>query len=73
VVEAHHAPTPPELCPTLSSPPDDLIKSREIPALYRCRWQIELAFKRLESLLKHLPKRDSKSFQRGYKPCPSSP
>ena len=31
--------------------------------LYRCRWQIELAFKRLKSLLKlgHLPKKDPAS------------
>ena len=31
--------------------------------LYRCRWQIELAFKRLKSLLKlgHLPKKDPDS------------
>jgi hypothetical protein len=31
--------------------------------LYRCRWQVELAFKRLKSLLKlgHLPKKDPES------------
>lgn len=31
--------------------------------LYRCRWQIELAFKRLKSLLRlgHLPKKDPDS------------
>jgi len=47
----------------LSSLPVDLITSREILALYRCRWQIELAFKRLKSLLSagHLPKRDPES------------
>ena len=37
--------------------------ANSILELYRCRWQIELAFKRLKSLLQlgHLPKRDIES------------
>lgn len=38
---------------------------REVLELYRCRWQIELAFKRMKSImgLGHLPKTDPKSSQ----------
>lgn len=41
----------------------DILSSKEIIELYRCRWQIELAFKRLKSILGlgHLPKTDPDS------------
>jgi hypothetical protein len=41
----------------------DAWSETKILELYRCRWQIELAFKRLKSLLKlgHLPKKDPDS------------
>ncbi len=41
----------------------ELWTAAKILELYRCRWQIELAFKRLKSLLKlgHLPKKDPAS------------
>lgn len=41
----------------------DLLGTREILNLYRARWQIELCFKRLKSLLRlgHLPKRSDES------------
>jgi hypothetical protein len=44
----------------LTSLPADIVSAREVLDLYRCRWQIELAFKRLKSLLDagHLPKKD---------------
>ena len=47
----------------LTSLPREVVSSREALSLYRCRWQIELAFKRLKSLLNtgHLPKRDPES------------
>jgi IS4 transposase len=47
----------------LSSLPKEIISAKEVLALYRCRWQIELAFKRLKSLLStgHLPKKDPES------------
>jgi hypothetical protein len=50
------------LC-VLTSLPSELIPGRQVLELYRCRWQIELAFKRLKSLLAvgHLPKKDPKS------------
>ena len=46
----------------VSSLPDS-INSRQIMELYRIRWQIELAFKRLKSIMGigHLPKKDEKS------------
>lgn len=44
----------------LTSLPVEVVSTREVLDLYRCRWQIELAFKRLKSLLDagHLPKKD---------------
>ncbi len=38
-------------------------RQQQILDLYRCRWQIELAFKRMKSImgLGHLPKRDPES------------
>lgn len=50
------------LC-VLTSLPSSIISSRQVLDLYRCRWQIELAFKRLKSLLAvgHLPKKDPQS------------
>lgn len=50
------------LC-VLTSLPEKIISGREVLELYRCRWQIELAFKRLKSLLEvgHLPKKDPQS------------
>jgi IS4 transposase len=41
----------------------DTWRGAHILELYRCRWQIELAFKRLKGLLKlgHLPKQDPAS------------
>ncbi len=46
----------------LTSLPDE-IKGNQIMELYRCRWQIEIAFKRLKSImgLGHLPKIDEES------------
>ena len=39
------------------------LKGEEVLSLYRARWQIELAFKRLKSILElgHLPKKDPES------------
>ena len=50
------------LC-VLTSLPADVLSGRQVLELYRCRWQIELAFKRLKSLLAvgHLPKKDARS------------
>mgnify|MGYP002399816605 FL=1 len=47
----------------LTSLPGDVVSTRQVLDLYRCRWQIELAFKRLKSLLQtgHLPKKDPAS------------
>jgi len=47
----------------LTSVPAEVVSAKEALALYRCRWQIELAFKRLKSLLNagHLPKKDPRS------------
>lgn len=47
----------------LTSLPAEVISARQALDLYRCRWQIELAFKRLKSLLQvgHLPKKDPES------------
>jgi hypothetical protein len=47
----------------LTSLTAEIVSGEEILALYRCRWQIELAFKRLKSLLNtgHLPKKDPES------------
>jgi IS4 transposase len=44
-------------------PDGDLVFQERLGQLYRRRWQIELAFKRLKSLarLGHLPKHDSRS------------
>jgi len=41
----------------------DVLETREILELYRARWQVELCFKRLKSLLKlgHLPKKSDES------------
>jgi len=43
----------------------DSISAASILELYRLRWQIELAFKRLKSIfgLGHLPKKDKQSSQ----------
>ena len=47
----------------LTSLPRKVLAAPAILDLYRCRWQIELAFKRLKSLLQagHLPKHDPSS------------
>jgi hypothetical protein len=47
----------------LTSLPATVISTQQVLELYRCRWQIELAFKRLKSLLAvgHLPKKDPAS------------
>lgn len=47
----------------LTSLPSDVLSARQVLNVYRCRWQIELAFKRLKSLLQagHLPKKDPPS------------
>ena len=47
----------------LSTLDRDILGTREILDLYRARWQIELCFKRLKSLLRlgHLPKRSDES------------
>ena len=47
----------------LSSLPPRQLSPRAALELYRCRWQVELAFKRLKSLLAagHVPKRDDAS------------
>ena len=43
--------------------PRDVVAAREVLDLYRARWQIELCFKRLKSLLRlgHVPKRNDDS------------
>lgn len=45
--------------------PKALLAARDVLELYRCRWQIELAFKRLKQLLKlgHLPHKDPRAAQ----------
>jgi hypothetical protein len=50
------------VCVVTSLPPA-VISTAQVLDLYRCRWQVELAFKRLKSLLAagHLPKRDPPS------------
>lgn len=50
-------------CYVLTSVPKDILSAKEIMDLYRYRWQIELAFKRLKSILGlgHLPKTDPDS------------
>jgi hypothetical protein len=47
----------------LTSLPREEVSGPDILQLYRCRWQVELAFKRLKSLLEagHLPKKDPRS------------
>lgn len=47
----------------LTSLPATKFSARQILELYRCRWQVELAFKRLKSLLKagHVPKSNDQS------------
>jgi hypothetical protein len=47
----------------LTSLPQEVVSTAQVLDLYRCRWQVELAFKRLKSLLAagHLPKRDPPS------------
>ena len=47
----------------LTTVPEKILDATEILELYRCRWQVELAFKRLKSLLQlgHLPKYDDES------------
>jgi len=47
----------------ITSLPAEAVSGRQALELYRCRWQIELAFKRLKSLLAvgHLPKKDPRS------------
>lgn len=47
----------------LTSLPPEQCAPKEVFELYRCRWQIELAFKRLKSLLAagHVPKKDDAS------------
>ncbi len=47
----------------LTSLPQEVVSALQVLDLYRCRWQIELAFKRLKSLLDagHLPKKDPPS------------
>lgn len=45
--------------------PDQLLGAAEVLDLYRCRWQIELAFKRLKQLLRlgRLPHKDTQAAQ----------
>jgi len=47
----------------LTSAPADRLSCRAVLDLYRCRWQVELSFKRLKSLLGtgHVPKSDDDS------------
>ena len=47
----------------LTTVPPGLLSRRDVCELYRARWQIELAFKRLKSILAlgHLPKHDQES------------
>jgi hypothetical protein len=47
----------------LTSLPAESFSTRKVLDLYRCRWQVELAFKRLKSLLGagHVPKSDDES------------
>jgi len=47
----------------LTSLPAAQFSARQVLELYRCRWQVELAFKRLKSLLGagHVPKSDDQS------------
>jgi hypothetical protein len=47
----------------LTSLPEDKFPASHVLRLYRCRWQVELAFKRLKSLLGagHVPKSDDES------------
>lgn len=47
----------------LTSLPPDQFSAADVLELYRCRWQIELAFKRLKSLLGagHVPKSNDRS------------
>jgi hypothetical protein len=47
----------------LATPGRDILGTREILDIYRARWQIELCFKRLKSLLQlgHLPKESDES------------
>lgn len=47
----------------LTTLPQDVLSAAEVLALYRARWQIELCFKRVKSLLRlgHLPKRSDES------------
>lgn len=47
----------------LATPPSSVLDTCDILQLYRARWQIELCFKRLKSLLRlgHLPKRSDAS------------
>lgn len=47
----------------LTSLPSEVLSAAQVLEVYRCRWQVELAFKRLKSLLAagHLPKRDPTS------------
>jgi hypothetical protein len=47
----------------LTSASRDAISASQIMEIYRCRWQIEIAFKRLKSImgLGHLPKKDLES------------
>lgn len=47
----------------LTSLPEGEFSANEVLRLYRCRWQVELAFKRLKSLLGagHVPKSDDES------------
>jgi hypothetical protein len=47
----------------LTSLPENKFSGSEVLRLYRCRWQVELAFKRLKSLLGagHVPKSDDQS------------
>lgn len=47
----------------LSTVPEDQLSTRDVLELYRARWQVELCFKRLKSLLQlgHLPKKTDAS------------
>ena len=47
----------------LTSLPEEKFSASQVLQLYRCRWQVELAFKRLKSLLGagHVPKSDDES------------